>query len=265
MHMSTSPSRSAHGWRELFILLVQRNIKIRYKNSSLGFFWSLLSPLFLIVIYSVFLGLMKFSVHLPSLVTGIFVWQFLALCAGDSLHAILGNSNLIKKTAFPRILLPGAMVGANLCNFALSLLVLGASLALAGAFRPGPGLALLPLLVLTQTALCLGLALLLSTANVFFRDTEHVFGMMMMAWFFMTPVLYPVTLVTDRFAARPGLLALYFLNPMAGLISGYRRCLLGATEVPWSALWPSILMAWLMAMAGFAVFRRVQHRFAEEL
>lgn len=263
--MSTSSFRGAHSWRELFLLLVQRNIKIRYKNSSLGFFWSLLSPLFLIVIYSVFLGLMKFSIHLPSLVTGIFVWQFLSLCAGDSLHAILGNSNLIKKTAFPRILLPGAMVGANLFNFALSLLVLGVYLAIAGAFRLGPELALLPLLVLTQTALCLGLALLLSTANVFFRDTEHVFGMVMMAWFFMTPVLYPVTLVTERFAARPVLQALYFLNPMAGIISGYRRCLLGAADVPWSAVWPSVLVAWALAAIGLAVFRRVQYRFAEEL
>ncbi len=263
--MSTQTSSGGHGWRELLVLLVQRNIKIRYKNSTLGFFWSLLSPLFLILIYSIFLGLMKFEVHLPTLVTGIFVWQFLSLCAGDSLHAILGNSNLIKKTAFPRILLPGAMVGANLLNFALSLLVLLAYLVLAGAFRPGLELALLPVVLLTQTALCLGLALLLSSANVFFRDTEHVFGMLMMAWFFMTPVLYPVGLVTERFAAKPWIVGLYFLNPMAGIISGYRRCLLGASDVSWMMLLPSVLVAWLVAAVGLAVFRRVQYRFAEEL
>lgn len=263
--MNSGTSSERRGWRELFVLLVQRNIKIRYKNSSLGFFWSLLSPLFLIAIYSIFLGLMKFSIHLPSLVIGIFVWQFHTLCAGDSLYAILGNANLIKKTAFPRILLPGAMVGANLFNFLLSLTVLLVYLIIARVLCVGPMLAVLPLLILTQTALCLGLALLLSSVNVFFRDTEHLFGMMMMAWFFMTPVLYPVGMVTERFAGHPALLNLYFLNPMAGLVSGYRRCLMGTTDIPWDMLVPSFAVAWAVALAGILVFRRVQRRFAEEL
>jgi lipopolysaccharide transport system permease protein len=263
--MSSETSSERRGWRELFVLLVQRNIKIRYKNSSIGFFWSLLSPLFLILIYSIFLGLMRFPVHFPTLVIGIFVWQFHTLCAGDALHAILGNANLIKKTAFPRILLPGAMVGANLFNFLLSMGVLLVYLALARVLYFGPQFPMLPLLILTQTALCLGLALLLSSVNVFFRDTEHLFGMVMMAWFFMTPVLYPVGEVVQRFAGRPVLLTLYFLNPMAGLVSGYRRCLMGTTDIPWDMLVPSFAVAWLVAIIGFLVFRRVQYRFAEEL
>ena len=261
---TTAADNGGRSWRELFLLLVARNMKIRYKNSALGFFWSLLSPLFLILIYTVFLGLMKFSVHLPSLVTGILVWQFLALCAGDALHAILGNANLIKKTSFPRVLLPGAMIGANLLNFLLSLAVLLVYLLLAGV-RFGPALAGLPALLLTQTALCFGLALLLAGANVFFRDTEHLFNMVMMAWFFLTPVLYPVDLAFQRFAGRPWMEPLYFLNPMAGIVSGYRRCLLGAVEVSWSALLPSLIVAWLIALVGWRVFQAVQPRFAEEL
>ena len=83
--------------RELIGILVSRNIKIRYKNSALGFLWTLLGPLFMIVIYFLFLSVMKFEIDLPSLVTGILVWQFLAMCLGDSLHAILGNANLVTK------------------------------------------------------------------------------------------------------------------------------------------------------------------------
>ena len=96
--------------RYLLWLMTVRNVKLRYRNSALGFFWSLLGPLFLIVIYSAFLRVMKFKIDLPVLVVGIVSWQFLAMCLGDSLGAIVGNSNLVTKSKFPRSILPLAMV-----------------------------------------------------------------------------------------------------------------------------------------------------------
>jgi len=142
--------------RELIFILVQRNIKIRYKNSVLGFLWTLLGPIFLICIYAFFLHLMKFQMPLPSLVTGIITWQFLAMCMGDSLYAIIGNANLVTKASFPRIILPASMVLANTVNFLLSLVVLMIYLLIVHVtFGP---LLLLPVIVVTHLALCMGMA-----------------------------------------------------------------------------------------------------------
>lgn len=247
--------------RELILILIGRNLKIRYKNSSLGFFWSLLSPLVLIVIYSVFLGLIRIPIHLPTLVTGIIVWQFLAMCLGDSLYSIVGNANLVSKAAFPRLILPVAMVGANAVNFLLSFVVLMVYLAIAD---PSFGaLALLPAVMLTQTALCLGMALLVGSANVFFRDAEHILSVAMLAWFFLSPVIYEPQRVIDNFPTWVH--AAFFANPMTGILTAYRSVLLSQ---PLPALWLiglSFGVAWLVLFLGLAVFRAVEPRFGDEL
>ena len=118
-----SAYRELWAHRDLLILLVGRNLKLRYKQTSLGFFWSLLGPLFQIVIYKIFLGILKVEVTIESLVTGIFMWQFLATTVGDSLTVIVGHATLIKKTPFPRIVLPLSTALANFVNFALSVVV----------------------------------------------------------------------------------------------------------------------------------------------
>jgi lipopolysaccharide transport system permease protein len=264
--------------RDLLWILVLRNIKIRYKDSALGFFWTLLGPVLLIVIYALFLGIIRFPIALPVLVTGIFVWQYLAMCLGDSTHAVIGNANLIKKAAFPRIVLPLAMALANLINFLLSLIVVIAYLIVYAVMHHDPtllgnssALLWLPLIVLTHVALCAGVSFMLSAVNVFFRDVQHVIGVLSMAWFFLTPVIYPVDMVTHLFE-RPGLLpslALtgFFLNPMTGLLIAYREALIGV-HLPAQAagmLLPSLALSWLILLVGILVFQRVQKRFADEL
>jgi ABC-type polysaccharide/polyol phosphate export permease len=249
--------------RELLQILVGRNLKIRYKNSSLGFFWSLLSPLFLIVIYAVFLNLIRIPIDLPVLVSGIIVWQFLAMCLGDSLYAIVGNANLVTKAAFPRIILPLAMVGSNLVNFLLSCIVLFVYLIVAGADF-GVVLAL-PFLVVTQAALCLGVALIFSTANVFFRDTEHILSIVMLAWFFLTPIIYD----PDRVLTSPGfpgwVHVLFFANPMSGIVTAYRMILLSAQNPGTAHLCLSFAVAWAILCIGLMVFQKAQPRFGDEL
>lgn len=258
--------------RELLMMLVVRNLKIRYKSSALGFFWSLLGPLFLIVIYATFLSVMHFRIPLPVLVTGIIVWQFLATCLGDSLYAIVGNANLVTKAAFPRLILPLSMVIANLVNFLLSSVVLLLYLlVMRVAFGPAYWL---PLIVLTQFALCLGVALIISTANVFFRDTEHILSVMTLAWFFLTPIIYPISRVQDRFPSSPWMLTLFFANPMTGIVTAYRTVLLSAeyravhlsaeSYLPWQTAL-SFGVAWLILLIGLLVFQRAQHRFGDEL
>jgi lipopolysaccharide transport system permease protein len=262
--------REIRDHRELVAILVQRNIKIRYKGSILGFFWSLASPVFFILIYGFFLKLVArgFAFDLQVLVTGIIIWQFLTLSTNDSLSAIVGNANLVKKTAFPRFILPLATVLANLVNFMMSGLVLLAYLVIVHAPVQWQNLIWLPAVVLTQTALCLGLATLLSSLNVFFRDIEHLLGHAVMAWFFVTPILYPLSLPVELIQAKlPAFaLPLYFLNPMAGLITAYRRILLGTD--PGVSGWLvalSFAVAWTMLFIGVAVFQKTQSRFGDEL
>jgi lipopolysaccharide transport system permease protein len=248
--------------RELLGILIVRNIKIRYKDSTLGFLWTLLGPIFLILMYAAFLRLMRFSIPLPVLVTGIFVWQYLAMCLGDASQAIIGNANLVKKAAFPRIVLPSSMVFANLINFLLSLAVVGVYLGVVGV-RPDQ-VAWLPLILLTQLALCLGVALLLSSLNVFFRDVQQITSIATTAWFFLTPVIYPIELVTGAFR-DPRLQLLYFANPMTGVLCAYRAVLLGA-DMPAPALWAtSFAVAWGVLLLGVLLFQRLQVRFADEL
>jgi lipopolysaccharide transport system permease protein len=248
--------------RELLGMLVIRNIKIRYKESVLGFLWTLLGPVFLIVIYAIFLRIMKFAMPLPLLVTGIFVWQYLAMSLGDSTNAIVGNANLVKKAAFPRVLLPFSMVLANFVNFLLSLVIVVVYLKIEGL--PFGGLMWLPLAMVTQVALCTGVCLFLSSVNVFFRDVQHLMGLITMAWFFMTPVIYPPEMVIQKFS-NPLIHQLFYLNPMTGLLALYRAALMGE-GLPSATLWgPSLLVSWLVCVIGITVFQRLQRRFADEL
>ncbi len=255
-------ARDVWKFRELLLILVQRNIKIRYKRSALGFLWTLLNPIFLILIYAVFLRILRFydpanALFLPMLVVGIIAWQFLAMCLGDSLHAVLGNANLVKKTAFPRLILPLSMVLANLFNFLCSLPIVALYILLVGA--PTAHGWLLPLVVLTQTALCLGLSLLLSAANVLFRDTEHLLGVGLLAWFFMSPIIYPFSQVPAAFQR------LAMLNPMAGIVVGYRAVFIDAGIPAPRLLAVSLGVSWLVLVLGLSVFQRLQRGFGDRI
>lgn len=250
--------------RELVGILVVRNLKIRYKNSALGFFWSLLVPVFLILIYALFLRLMKFSMDLPMLVTGIMVWQFFAMSLGDSLHAIVGNANLVTKASFPRVVLPVSTVLANFVNFLLSGVVLVVYLVVVGA--DFSHVYWLPVAVALQLALVTGIALLFSVVNVFFRDTEHLVSMLLLAWFFMTPVIYPDSLVLGPEAAFPAWVqASFFLNPMTGIVTLYRMAFLGWGCPGASYLLLSLASALALLVAGIGTFRLVQGRLGDQL
>jgi len=246
---------------ELLGILVSRNLKIRYKSSALGFFWSLLVPIFLITIYKAFLTLMKFEIELEVLVTGVIVWQFFTMCVGDSLHAIVGNANLVTKASFPRLILPTSMVLANLVNFLLSSVVLVIFLLIMKA--DFGSLHWLPLVVLSQTGLCLGVSYLFSAANVFYRDTEHIQSMILLAWFFMTPIIYPMSVVTDSFSSWVSWV--FFLNPMTGIVTAYRVLLLSADSPGVLSMTLSIGIAWLFLAVGIVAFQRVEGHFSDEL
>ena len=249
--------------RELLSMLVVRNIKIRYKESVLGFLWTLLGPVFLIAIYAIFMKIMRVPTSMTILVSGIFVWQYLAMCLGDSSFAIIGNANLVKKACFPRILLPLSIVLANFVNFLLSMLVMFVYLVV---FEPHLGsLGLLPVAMLVHFALCAGVSLALCALNVFFRDVQHLTGIVTMAWFFLTPVVYDLSMIVPLTDKYPILGPLYFLNPMAGIISLYRTALVGDPLPAVSLLATSAAVAAVILVAGILIFQKMQPRFADEL
>lgn len=252
--------------RDLLSMLVVRNVKIRYKESVLGFLWTLLGPIFLIVIYGVFMNvIMKFNMPIPVLVSGIFVWQYLAMCLGDASFAIIGNANLVKKACFPRILLPLSIVLANFVNFILSLLVM-----LVYLIWRGPSFEAmywLPLALILHLALGAGVSLGLSALNVFFRDVQHLTGILTMAWFFMTPVVYDISIpsIASVLENHPVLGQLYFLNPMAGIVALYRSALLGTSLPDFHLIAYSAGMALVVFGVGVLTFQKLQPGFADEL
>ena len=249
--------------RELVENLVLRNLKQRYKGSALGFLWSLLHPLFLVLIYLVFIRLMRFPVRLPHLLVGVMAWQFLGLCIGDAAGVVIGHASLVKKTWFPRCILPLAAVLGNLAHFGLSLLVLAFALPALGA-PPRASWLLLPAVIALQFVFCLGLSLGLSALNVFYRDVEHLVPIGLMSWFFVTPVIYSPEQVLGNPGLPPWVAPLFLANPMAALVAGYRHALLGE-PLPPLALWPALVGALAVLAVGAFLFARLEPAFSDEL
>ena len=265
--------------RELIWNLVLRSLRIRYKGSALGFLWTLLNPLMMMLIYWLFISILRFEIPLSHLLTGVIFWQFVAMCTSDAVRSVSGFPNLVKKAYFPRIVLPLSMVIANLINFALSIVVLGVILFLLKLFAQAAVdfsfLWMLPFVLAIQFCLVLGIALLISSANVFFRDIEHIVGVVLQALFFLTPIIYPLSFVRERisgFKSAGVLLSIYLLNPMASLVTLFRKAFLGRELFPGGGFLPpelafyvSLGLSLVMLFAGVRVFGKLEPYFADHL
>ena len=221
-----------YAYRELIYNLVLRELKGRYKNSVLGFLWSLLNPLGMMLVFTFVFGVLmpnslieKYPIFL---LCGLLPWNFFSSSVMDSINSIPNNANLVKKVYFPREALPIANVLSQLVNFLLAFIVLfGALIVFRSNFSPW--LWLLPAVVLIQLCFSLGIAFILSTLNVFYRDTIIVMDVVMLAWFFLTPVFYSVELLPTTVTLLGTTIDVqrvyYILNPMASIINMYRDLL----------------------------------------
>lgn len=253
---------STHPWlayREMFLGLVEREVRARYRGSFLGFLWSLLNPLLLMGIYTlVFSVVMRIQVpnYALMLFTGLLPWTWFSTSLANGTASVTANASLIKKVYFPLEILPLVSVSTNWVNFLFSLPVLGVFL-LAKGIAPGWAMLALPVLMAVQFALTFGVNLILATLNAFYKDVEQLLGPVLMAWFYVTPVVYPVSMIPGDYAW------LTYVNPMAPLVVGYQNILLHGAA-PWS---PGLLVAALEAsvclMLGLWVFRRRKFVFAE--
>lgn len=243
----------------MFAGLVSREVRARYKGSALGFLWSLINPLMMMGIYSlVFSVYMRVDVknYALFLFCGLLPWTWFSTSINNTAGAIASNSNLIKKVYFPLEILPTVGVATNLINFVLSLpVLLGFMIFFQVPFTPY--LLLLPVLVGIQFLVTLGLALLLSTMNAFFRDVEQLLGPLMLVWFYATPIIYPVSMIPEKFKF------LFFLNPMAPLMVSYQSIFYAGTAPALQHLGYSLLVGVLLFLVGYAVFYRNKFEFAE--
>lgn len=252
--------------RELLMDLAWRDLRARYKGSTLGFAWHFVMPLTQLVVFSVLFGVL-FGVRPRTasgeeqpyaifLFVGLLPWTFFATCLSAGAASIVGSAAIVKKVRLPLQLLPASAVLSALVNFGLSLVVLFVVLAVFGPRRP-EGIVYLPLLVVIEALMGLGLAYLLAALNVFFRDVQHILGVLLMAWYFLTPVLFPVSIVADK----PRAAFLLYANPMTAVIVGFQRALLDGQPPEWIALiWPAVFGLLTFAL-GFAYFDRAKDDF----
>lgn len=271
-------------YRELWTNLVRRELKVRYKNSILGFLWTLVNPLMYLVIFTIVLtqflrsGLPYFPLYL---LTGLLAWNMFSIAVSQATGSMVGNANLVKKVYFPREVLPLASIGAAVVHFALQSLVLLAAMLVVGyQANWGAGLALFPLALLVELLLLVGVGLLLSVCNVYFRDVQHFLDLLLIAWFWMTPIVYAGDWVRSTLQPKSGLLwQLYLANPMTAVVMGFQRALYVQQRDPAGAhVMVDAPISWYaerLAYAGLGalllivfaswVFRRLEGRLAEEL
>lgn len=248
-------------YRDLFYFLVWRDIKIRYKQTVLGAAWAVLQPVSMMVIFTVFLG--RFA-KIPSdgvpypifAFCALVPWQLFAYALGQSSNSLVGNRQLITKIYFPRLLIPVSSVVSGLLDFAIAFAALVVLMLLYGMV-PSVAVFTLPLFVLLAVATALAVGLWLSALNVEYRDVRYTIPFLTQAWLFATPIAYPSSIVPEWL--RP----IYGLNPMAGVVEGFRWALLGTGQPPGPMLFVSVLTVVVLLVGGLFYFRRMERTFAD--
>lgn len=246
-------------YREMFFGLVSREVRARYKGSVLGFLWSLLNPLMMIGVYSmVFAVYMRIGVpnYALFLFCGLLPWSWFATSLQNATSSITANASLIKKVYFPHELLPLMNVTTNLVNYLLSVPVLLLVMVVTGQ-DVTLNLLFFPLVVAVQFLVTLGFSLLFSTLNAFFRDVEQLLGPLMMAWFYMTPVVYPSTMIPEGFRF------LFYLNPMAPILVAYQDIFYYGRSPDLMRLLYCLGVGIFFFLIGYAYFYRKKFYFAE--
>ncbi len=245
---------------ELVYNLAKKDLKVRYKTASLGFLWAILNPLLMMVvltvIFSIFLRIKTDYPYSVFILTGLIPWAFFNLSLSSCTNSIVDNSNLIKKVYFPREIIPVSIVLANLINFFLSIIILFVFL-LSFKIKLTYFILFLPAIIVLQILFTVGISLLTSSLNVYYRDIRYIVEASLLMWFYATPVFYPITMVPERIKSY------YFLNPMAGIITSYRRILLEGQPPDLYLFMETSLITVAVLVIGYVVFKKIEPAFAD--
>ena len=248
-------------YRELLYFLTWRDIKVRYKQTALGAAWAVIQPLLMMVVFTVFFGRLA---RLPSdnfpypvfAFSALVAWTYFATALTQSANSLVDNARLITRVYFPRLLLPLAAVLAGLVDLGIALLVLTGMLLFYG-IRPTPTVLALPFLTLLAATTAFAVGLWLSALNVKYRDVRYTIPFLIQFWLFATPVAYSSSLVPAKWRA------LFGLNPMTGVVEGFRWALLGEAPAFAAALPLSLLVVTVTLVGGLYYFRRTEKGFAD--
>ncbi len=248
-------------YRELLYFMVWRDVKVRYKQTVLGAAWALIQPLFTMIVFSVFFGRLA---KMPSdgipyplfALAALVPWTFFAQGLIQSSDSLVGNQNLIRKIYFPRLVIPISVVSGAVIDFALGFVMLGCMM-IAYHVKLTPRILLLPGFVLLAYVTALSVGLWLSSLNVKYRDVKYVVPFLTQFWMFSTPIAYSSSLLKEPWRT------LYGLNPMTGVVEGFRWALLGAHTAPGPMLIVSSTVCVLLLVGGAFYFRRMERTFAD--
>ena len=248
-------------YRELFYFLIWRDVKVRYKQTVLGATWAILQPFLTMVIFSLFFGLLAGmeSEGLPYPIfsyAALVPWMFFAGGVGQSAASLVLNANLVKKVYFPRMVVPVSAVLSGFVDFILAFIVL-LGMMLYYKIYPTANVVWLPVLFLLGLTTTIGVGLWLSAINVEYRDVRYVTPFLIQAWMFATPIVYPSSLIPEPWRT------LYGINPMAGVVEGFRWALLGTDTQPGAMVLVSALAALALLVGGLYYFRRSEKNFSD--
>ena len=248
-------------YRELLYFLAWRDIKVRYKQTALGVAWAIIQPLFTMFIFTLFFGRLAgiSSDGIPYALfayTGLLPWTFFANALTTSSNSLIGDSRLITKIYFPRMVIPIAAIGVGLVDFAIASVILVGLM-----FYYGVGLTLnilmVPPLVLLLTMLAMGVGMWMAAINIKYRDVRYALPFMIQLWMFASPIIYPTSLVPER------LKWVLALNPLTGIIEGFRAALLGHRAFDWPTLAISAGVALVILVYSAFSFKRMEKSFAD--
>ncbi len=247
--------------RELLYFLIWRDVKVRYKQTLLGAAWAILQPLLTMVVFSIFFGKLA---RMPSdgvpyplfAYVALVPWTFFANGLILSSGSLVSNQTLLRKVYFPRLVIPISAVASGLIDFAIALVVLIGMVVWYG-ITPTSHMLWLPALVLLALVTALGVGLWFSALNVLYRDIQYVVPFLVQVWLYATPIVYPSSLVPERWRT------LYAINPMVGVVEGFRWALLGTGTAPGPMMVVSSAAAVAILIAGLFFFRRMEKSFSD--
>ena len=253
--------KELYNYREMVYNLVKKDLRGRYKGSVLGFLWTFINPLLQLAVYTmVFSTIMRVNVDkfYMYLFIALIPWIFFTTSVLSGTISIIQNKDLIKKIYFPRIIIPISTVLATFMNMIFSMAVVILAL-----FISGIGISyyilLLPVIMILEFFLVLGMVFLFSSLNVFFRDIEYILSIIMMIWFYMTPIVYTVEMIPEKYKT------LFYLNPMTNIVIFYRDILFYKRMPSFGFMGGVFLYSLAMIVIGFFVFQKLQKNFVEEL